>query len=139
MHVPCRGGGPASLDASLAQARPFMSNVAIISGHIRPRTLRSLGVTTTGKTRHVPGVKNFAQQDAGGCETPIRWALRGQIGKSLAILRCMEEAVQGTLADAEGRPFIEEQGAKVAAGGLQPRGGTNGRIVALAKLAADRG
>ena len=139
MHVPCRGGGPASLDASPAQALLFMSNLAIISGHIRTGTLRSLGVTTTGEIRHVPGVKNFAQQDAGGCETPIRWALRGQIGKSLAILRCMEEAVQGTLADAEGRPFIEEQGTNVATSEPDPRGGTNGRIVALAKLAADRG
>src|SRR5215218_5462603 len=62
VHVPYRGGGPALQDALSGQVPLFMSNVVIISQHIRAGTLRPLGVTTAGETRHVPGVKSFASR-----------------------------------------------------------------------------
>ena len=70
IHVPYRGGGPALQDALSAQVPLFMSNVVIISQHSRAGTLRPLGVTTAGETRHVPGVKSFAQQGFAGFEAP---------------------------------------------------------------------
>jgi len=53
------------------QVRLFMSNVVIISQHIKAGTLRPLGVTTAGETRHVPGVKSFAQQGFPGFEARL--------------------------------------------------------------------
>ena len=43
VHVPYRGGGPAVQDAVSGQVPLFMSNVVIISQHIRAGTLRPLG------------------------------------------------------------------------------------------------
>lgn len=115
VHVPYRGGGPALQDALSAQVPLFMSNVVIISQHIKAGTLRPLGVTTAEETRHVPGVKSFAQQGFAGFEAPTWWAFLGRAGTPPAILKRMEEAFAGTLANAEVRARIEEQGADVVA------------------------
>ncbi|HYI81828.1 MAG TPA: tripartite tricarboxylate transporter substrate binding protein, partial [Acetobacteraceae bacterium] len=117
VHVPYRGGGPALQDALSGQVPLFMSNVVIISQHIRAGTLRPLGVTTLGETRHVPGVKSFAQQGFAEFEAPTWWALLGRAGAPEPILRRMAESVQQILSTPEIRTRIEEQGADVAAGG----------------------
>jgi tripartite-type tricarboxylate transporter receptor subunit TctC len=117
VHVPYRGGGPALQDALPGQVPLFMSNVVIISQHIKAGTLRPLGVTTAGETRHVPGVKSFAQQGFAGFEAPTWWAFLGRAGTPPAILKRMEDALHGALSNAEVRARIEEQGADVVAGG----------------------
>jgi len=114
-HVPYRGGGPAVQDVVAGNVPLFMSNVVIISQHIKAGTLRPLGVTTRGETRHVPGVKSFAQQGFGAFEAPTWWAFLGRAGTPEPILRRMQEALARALADAEVRSKIEEQGADVVA------------------------
>ena len=115
VHVPYRGGGPAVQDAVAGQVPLFMSNVVIISQHIRAGTLRPLGVTTRGETRHVPGVRSFAQQGFGDFEAPTWWAFLGRAGTPEPILRRMQEALAGVLGQPEVRSRIEEQGCDVVA------------------------
>jgi tripartite-type tricarboxylate transporter receptor subunit TctC len=74
VHVPYRGGGPAVQDAVAGQVPLFMSNVVIISQHIRAGTLRPLGVTTLKESRHVPGTEPFAEQGFAGFDAPTWWA-----------------------------------------------------------------
>ncbi|MBV1798955.1 tripartite tricarboxylate transporter substrate binding protein [Siccirubricoccus sp. G192] len=114
-HVPYRGGGPAVQDVVAGNVPLFMSNVVIISQHIRAGALRPLGVTTKGETRHVPGVRSFAQQGFGDFEAPTWWAFLGRAGTPEPILRRMQEALAQALADTEVRSRIEEQGADVVA------------------------
>jgi tripartite-type tricarboxylate transporter receptor subunit TctC len=113
--LPYRGGGPAVQDAVAGHVPLFMSNVVIISQHIRNGLLRPLGVTTRGETRHVPGVKSFAQQGFGDFEAPTWWAFLGRTGTPQPILDKMQQALARALADAEVRAKIEEQGADVVA------------------------
>ena len=80
VHVPYRGGGPALSDAVAGNVPLFVSNVVIISQHIKAGTLRPLGVTTKGETRHVPGAKSFAEQGFAGFEAPTWWAFLGRVG-----------------------------------------------------------
>jgi tripartite-type tricarboxylate transporter receptor subunit TctC len=117
VHVPYRGGGPALQDAIAGQVPLFMSNVVIISQHIKAGTLRPLGVTTAGETRHVPGVQSFAQQGFAEFEAPTWWAFLGRAGTPEPILKRMLEALGQALADPEVRGKIEEQGADVKATG----------------------
>jgi tripartite-type tricarboxylate transporter receptor subunit TctC len=117
VHVPYRGGGPAVQDAVAGQVPLFMSNVVIISQHIRAGTLRPLGVTTAGETRHVPGVKSFAQQGFPGFQAPTWWAFLGRAGVPEPVQARMREALAEALADPEVRSRIEEQGADVRATG----------------------
>jgi tripartite-type tricarboxylate transporter receptor subunit TctC len=113
VHVPYRGGGPAVQDAVAGHVPLFMSNVVIISQHIKAGVLRPLGVTTRGETRHVPGVRSFAQQGVGDFEAPTWWALLGRAGTPQPILDKMQKALMTVLADNDVRQRIEEQGADV--------------------------
>jgi tripartite-type tricarboxylate transporter receptor subunit TctC len=116
-HVPYRGAGPAVQDAMAGHVPLFMSNVVVISQHIKSGVLRPLGVTTPGETPHVPGVPSFAQQGFSGFEAPTWWALLGRAGTPEPILRKMSEAVVRVMAMPEVRDRIEASGADVAGGG----------------------
>jgi tripartite-type tricarboxylate transporter receptor subunit TctC len=87
----------------------------VINQHIKSGTLRPLGVTTKGESRHVPGVQSFAQQGVGNFEAPTWWALLGRAGTPQPILDRMHAALVKALADPTVRQKIEEQGADVAA------------------------
>ncbi len=115
VHVPYRGGGPAVQDSLAGNVPLFMSNVVIISQHIRAGTLRPLGVTTRGESRHVPGVKSFAEQGFPGFEAPTWWAFLGRTGTPAPILARMQQALAQALADPAVKAKIEEQGADVVA------------------------
>ncbi len=115
VHVPYRGGGPAVADAVAGNVPLFMSNVVIISQHIKAGTLRPLGVSTAGESRHVPGVRSFAQQGFSGFEAPTWWAFLGRVGTPEPILARMQEALAQALADPAVKARIEEQGADVLA------------------------
>lgn len=119
VHVPYRGGGPAVQDAIAGTVPLFMSNVVIISQHIRSGTLRPLGVTTPGESRHVPGVPSFAQQGVANFEAPTWWAFFGRAGTPQPILARMQQALTQALRDPEVKARIEEQGCDVQAGSAE--------------------
>ena len=112
-HVPYRGGGPAVSDAVAGHVPLFMSNVVIISQHMRSGLLRPLGVTTRTASRHVPGARSFAEQGVGDFEAPTWWMLMGRAGTPEPILERMGAAMRQVLAEPEVKQKIEEQGADV--------------------------
>ncbi|WP_424137421.1 Bug family tripartite tricarboxylate transporter substrate binding protein [Roseomonas chloroacetimidivorans] len=114
-HVPYRGGGPAAQDAVAGHVPLFMSNVVVISQHIKNGTLRPLGVTTRTESRHVPGAKSFAEQGVGDFEAPTWWMLLGRAGTPAPILERMTTAIRQVVQEPELRHKIEEQGADVVA------------------------
>lgn len=114
-HVPYRGGGPAVQDAVAGHVPLFMSNVVIISQHIRAGTLRPLGVTTRAETRHVPGTQSFSQQGFPDFEAPTWWMMMGRAGTPEPIMERMRAAVRAVAQEPEVRAKIEEQGADVIA------------------------
>jgi len=114
-HVPYRGGGPAVADAVAGHVPLFMTNVVIVSQHIRAGTLRPLGVTTRGESRHVPGSRSFAQQGFGDFEAPTWWAMLGRTGTPDALVRQMNEALVRTLNEPAIKTRIEEQGCDIVA------------------------
>jgi tripartite-type tricarboxylate transporter receptor subunit TctC len=114
--VPYRGGGPAVQDAVAGTVPLFMSNVVIISQHIAAGTLRPLGVTTRGETRHVPGIRSFAQQGVGDFEAPTWWAFLGRAGTPQPILDRMHQALTSVLNEPAVKQRIEQQGCDIVAG-----------------------
>ena len=89
----------------------------VANPQIRAGTLKPLGVSTESESRHVPGVKSFAQQGFAG--------LRG--ADLVGLPRPRRHAGAGPAADGRGavggperpevRNKLEEQGADVVAGG----------------------
>jgi tripartite-type tricarboxylate transporter receptor subunit TctC len=114
-HVPYRGGGPATQDAVAGHVPLFMSNVVVISQHIKSGVLRPLGVTTRTESRHVPGAKSFAEQGVGDFEAPTWWMLLGRAGTPEPIQQRMSAAIRQVVQEPEVRQKIEEQGADVVA------------------------
>jgi tripartite-type tricarboxylate transporter receptor subunit TctC len=119
-HVPYRGGGPATSDAVAGHVPLFMSNVVVISQHIKSGLLRPLGVTTRTESRHVPGARSFAQQGVGDFEAPTWWMLLGRAGTPEPIMARMSAAIRQVVQEPEVRQKIEEQGADVV--GSDPEG-----------------
>lgn len=115
VHVPYRGGGPAVQDAVAGHVPLFMTNVVIVSQHIRAGTLRPLGVTTRGETRHVANTRSFAQQGFGDFEAPTWWAMLGRAGTPEPLVRRMHEALSRVLNEPEVKNRIEEQGCDIVA------------------------
>ena len=118
-HVPYRGGGPLAQAAVSGEVPLTMATVPSLGQHIKAGTLRPLGVTTEGESRHVPGIKSFAQQGFPGFEAPTWLALLGRAGTPEAVLRRMGEATSQALSVPEVRSRIEEQGVDVLAGGAE--------------------
>jgi tripartite-type tricarboxylate transporter receptor subunit TctC len=112
-HVPYRGAGPAVQDAMAGHVPLFMSNVVVISQHMKAGTLRPLGVTTPGETPHVPGVPSFAQQGFGGFQAPTWWALLAPARVPAPMVQRMHEVLTKVLAEPETKAKIGEQGADV--------------------------
>ena len=115
VHVPYRGGGPAVQDAVAGHVPLFMTNVVIVSQHIRSGLLRPLGVTTRGESRHVPGTRSFAQQGFGDFEAPTWWALLGRAGTPDPLVRQMNEALVRVLNEPAVKTRIEDQGCDIVA------------------------
>ena len=115
VHVPYRGGGPAVQDAVAGHVPLFMTNVVIVSQHIRSGLLRPLGVTTRGESRHVPGTQSFAQQGFADFEAPTWWAMLGRAGTPDALVRQMNEALVRVLNEPAVKTRIEEQGCDIVA------------------------
>ncbi|MCW8084815.1 Bug family tripartite tricarboxylate transporter substrate binding protein [Sabulicella glaciei] len=117
VHVPYRGGGPAVQDAVAGHVPLFMTNVVIVSQHIRSGVLRPLGVTTRGETRHVPNTRSFQQQGFGDFEAPTWWAMLGRAGTPEPLVRRMHEALHRVLNEPDVKNRIEEQGCDITAAG----------------------
>ena len=104
------------MTAAVANEVPlFMTNVVIVSQHIRAGTLRALGVTTRTESRHVPGAPSFAQQGFGDFEAPTWWAMFGRAGTPQPILDRMHAALTQVLREPEVKARIEEQGCDIQA------------------------
>ncbi|WP_421994581.1 Bug family tripartite tricarboxylate transporter substrate binding protein [Roseococcus sp.] len=114
-HVPYRGGGPAVQDAVAGHIPLFMTNVVIVSQHIRAGLLRPLGVTTSSQSRHVPGSPTFASQGFGGFEAPTWWAMMTRAGTPEPMVRLMNEALVQVLNEPAVKAKIEEQGCDIVA------------------------
>lgn len=115
VHVPYRGGGPAVQDAVAGHVPLFMTNVVIVSQHIRAGILRPLGVTTATESRHVPGCPTFASQGFRDFAAPTWWALLGRAGTPEPLVRQMNEAMVQVLNEPAVKAKIEEQGCDIVA------------------------
>lgn len=116
-HTPYRGGAPAAQAVLSGEVPLFMTPIPPAIQHIRAGTLRPLAVTTEAESRHLPGVKSFAQQGFPGFEAPTWYAFLGRAGAPETVIRKMSAALTAALSAPEVRTRIEEQGVDVVASG----------------------
>ncbi len=70
LHVPYRGGGPATLELLAGQIQAMIITLPAVTDHVRSGRLRPLGVSTLRRDPAMPDVPSFAETVAPGFDVP---------------------------------------------------------------------
>jgi tripartite-type tricarboxylate transporter receptor subunit TctC len=70
VHVPCRGGGPATLDLLAGQIDAMIITLPAVADHVRAGRLRRLAVSTLRRDPAMPEVPSLAEAVAPGFDVP---------------------------------------------------------------------
>lgn len=115
-HVAYRGEAPALTDTISGNIDVMFSTLAGASSHVKGGTLRALGVTTAKRTALLPDVPTVAEQGFPDYDLSAWIAIMAPKGTDLAIVKALNEAVNGALAQPEVKSRLIEIGAEPAPG-----------------------
>jgi len=115
VHVPYRGGAPATTDLVAGHLQVIFSPVSESIQHIRAGKLRPLGVTTTTRLDVLPDVPTIADF-VPGYEASGFAGIGAPRGTPAEIITLLNKELNSGLADANVRARIEELGGTVLGG-----------------------
>jgi len=115
VHVPYRGGAPATTDLVAGHLQVIFSPVSESIQHIRAGKLRPLGVTTTTRLDVLPDVPTIADF-VPGYEASGFAGIGAPRGTPADIITLLNKELNAGLADANVRARIEELGGTVLGG-----------------------
>src|SRR5262249_6265744 len=115
VHVPYRGGAPATTDLVAGHLQVIFSPVSESIQHIRAGKLRPLGVTTTSRLDVLPDVPTIADF-VPGYEASGFAGIGTPRGTPADIITLLNKELNAGLADANVRARIEELGGTVLGG-----------------------
>jgi tripartite-type tricarboxylate transporter receptor subunit TctC len=115
VHVPYRGGAPATTDLVAGHLQVIFSPVSESIQHIRAGKLRPLGVTTTTRLDVLPDVPTIADF-VPGYEASGFAGIGAPRGTPAEIITLLNKELNAGLADANVRARIEELGGTVLGG-----------------------
>jgi tripartite-type tricarboxylate transporter receptor subunit TctC len=115
VHVPYRGGAPATTDLVAGHLQVIFSPVSESIQHIRAGKLRPLGVTTTARLDVLPDVPTIADF-VPGYEASGFAGIGAPRGTPAEIITLLNRELNAGLADANVRARIEELGGTVVGG-----------------------
>ncbi len=114
LHVPYRGGAPAT--AAVAGGETPLGVVAISTGlaQVQAGTVKVLGITTAERASFVPDWPTLAERGAPGVDLALWIVLYGPAGVPAPIVRQLQQEVGQILNDAEVRSRFASLGAEPA-------------------------
>jgi tripartite-type tricarboxylate transporter receptor subunit TctC len=115
VHVPYRGGAPATTDLVAGHLQVIFSPVSESIQHIRAGKLRPLGVTTTTRLDVLPDIPTIADF-VPGYEASGFAGIGAPRGTPAEIITLLNKELNAGLADANVRARIEELGGTVLGG-----------------------
>ena len=116
IHVPYRGGGPASADLLAGHLDALFLTLAAVIEHVRAGRMRAMAVTTAARAPALPEVPTVAEAIGGGFDLVSWQGLLAPRGTDPAFVARMNAEVNRALAD----PALS---ARLAAQALEPVGG----------------
>ncbi len=123
VHVPYKGGGPATADLLAGHVQLYFSGISTAVPLINDRRVRALAVTGTSRSPQLPDTPTFAEAGLSGYEVNNWYALLGPRALDAELVNTLNGAVLKGLASADVRKRIAE----IAA---QPAGGTPKQLAA---------
>ncbi|MBX9698900.1 MAG: tripartite tricarboxylate transporter substrate binding protein, partial [Acetobacteraceae bacterium] len=100
VHVPYRGGGPATLDLLAGQIDAMIITLPAVTDHVRGGRLRPLAVSTLARDPAMPGVPTLAESVAPGFDVPSTQGVLVPAGTPDAVVEAWYAAWRAALRDA---------------------------------------
>lgn len=99
VHVPYRGGGPATLDLLAGQIEAMIITLPAVTDHVRGGRLRPLAVSTLRRDPALPEVPTFAETVAPGFDVPSTQGVLLPAGAPDAVVETWHAAWRAALRD----------------------------------------
>ena len=105
LHVPFRGGGPATIDVVGGHTKAMFSNLLTATPHIRSGKLRALGVGGSRRSAVLPDVPTIAEAGVPGYEAANWWGILAPAGTPAAIVQKLHKELSAILE----QPVVQQQ------------------------------
>ena len=116
VHVPYKGGAPATTDLLGGQVGVMFNNVITAVPHVKTDRLRALAVTTAKRSPALPDVATIAEAGYAGAESSSWQGIVTRPGAGAAVISRMHADLVKVLALPEIRNPIASQGNDIVAG-----------------------
>jgi tripartite-type tricarboxylate transporter receptor subunit TctC len=117
VHVPYKGGGPATLDVVAGHAQISIGSLIQSLPHIREGTLKVLGTSGPKRSPTLPDVPTIAEAGLPGYEASNWWGILAPTGTPAEIVERLHDEVTMILNSGETHKRFEAEGAEPLAMG----------------------
>jgi tripartite-type tricarboxylate transporter receptor subunit TctC len=117
VHVPYKGGAPATTDVLAGQVPLMFNNVITAVPHVKTGKLRALAVTTTVRSGTLPDVPTVSEAGYPGFESSSWQGIVTRAGAPASVVARLHREVVKALETPEVRNAIASQGNDIAAAG----------------------
>jgi tripartite-type tricarboxylate transporter receptor subunit TctC len=140
VHVPYKGGGPATLDLVAGQVPVGMSALPSVTPHIQDGKLRALAVTSDKRWPTLPDTPSVAESGYPGYRHMTWIGILAPAGTPAAVIARLNKEIASVLANADLRQRIVTVGAEpVASSSAEFEAMLKAEYEATAKLVAEIG
>jgi tripartite-type tricarboxylate transporter receptor subunit TctC len=115
LHVPYKGGAPATTDLMGGQVSVMFNNVITAVPHVKSGKLRALAVTTARRSAALPEIPAVAEAGYAGAESSSWQGIVTRAGAGTAVVNRMHADLVKVLAIPDVRNAIVNQGNDIAA------------------------
>ena len=116
VHVPYKGGAPATVDLIGGQVGVMFNNVITAVPHVKSGKLRALAVTTPKRSPALPDTPTAAEAGYAGAESSSWQGIVTRAGAGAAVVNRMHADLVKVLALPDVRNAIVSQGNDIVAG-----------------------
>jgi tripartite-type tricarboxylate transporter receptor subunit TctC len=117
LHVPYKGGGPASIDLMAGRVHLYFASVASMISHVKSGKLRALGVGSLNRSNQLPDVPTLDEQGLKGYDVVSWVGIVAPAGTSHAVVNRLHGEITKIMATTDMRQRLASIGAEPAAMG----------------------
>ncbi len=111
VHIPYRGGGPATIALLAGEVAFYFGNVPTVINYVRDGRLRPLAVTGSKRTPAVPGIPTVAESGVPGYEVVTSYGVAAQAKTSRAIIDRLNREIVRALNSQDLKERLQNLGA----------------------------
>jgi tripartite-type tricarboxylate transporter receptor subunit TctC len=112
VHVPFKGGGPATTDVIAGSTQYSLGSLINLIPHIRAGTLRALGIGGAHRSPLMPDVPTIAEAGVPDYEAANWWGILAPAGTPFAIVRRLHAELTAIIKSDETRKRLDAEGAQ---------------------------